>query len=255
MKKTLAIMSAMLLTLSCHNSPRHAGSVRGMEDIFEETVKAVLDTTSDYSVDKAEALLNELADTLCSVMENTALEDVVPRMEAQEIAGHAVFLAADYASLKGIEISPFISKFSKVMSIWRIRPTGDSVDYLKEIPYNIRQDTDDEAGREMYIIAKTDPDKPTIILLPQEATEGALVLFAHKIDGEGGYDVENAMVLNGDDGEDDGDFMVYRFDSGEFMEALKTFDALFVMYFEKGGIHESAMVRLEDLQTLMSHQE
>lgn len=255
MKKTLAIMSAVLLTLSCHETSGPAVSVRGMEDIFKETLSAVLDTTSDYSTDKVEALLNELADTLCSVMENTPLEDVGPRMEAQEIAGHAVFLAADYALKNGSEIGPYIDKFSKVIATWRLRPTDDSIDYLKEIPYNIRKDTDEEAGREMYIIAKTDSEKPTVILLPQEATEGVLAMFAREIDGEGGYDVENAKVLNGDDGEDNDDFMVYRFDSGEFLKALKTYDALFVMYFEKGGIHESAMVRLEELHTLMSHQE
>lgn len=245
-------MSAVLLTLSCHDTSGPAVSVRGMEDIFKETLSAVLDTTSDYSTDKVEALLNELADTLCSVMENTALEDVGPRMEAQEIAGHAVFLAADYALKTGSEIGPYIDKFSKVIATWKLRPTDDSIDYLKEIPYNIRKDTDEEAGREMYIIAKTNSEKPSVILLPTEATGGVTATFARRLEGEAGYDFKDALTLKGDGGELNGEYMAYRFNSNDFMEALKSHDALFVLYFEEDGTHESAMVRLAGLQSLIS---
>lgn len=103
----------------------------------------------------------------------------------------------------------------------------------------------------MYIIAKTNYEKLTVILLPKEATEGAYALFARKSDDAGNYDVDNAVALNGDEGELDGGRMVYRFNSEEFMKALLTYDALVIMYLEEGGIHESAMVRLEELQKLI----
>lgn len=253
MKKILlAIATLPVLLLSCQNETKQAGEVRRVEDIFGEILAAVQDTSSSLSSERTVALFNEFADSLYSVIVNTELDDVDPRLEAQKIAGYTLFLAADYGLENGLDMDLCVDKFNKVISTWRIRPTDDSIDYLKEIPYNIRKDSGDEAEREMYIIAKTNYEKPTVILLPKEATGGVLATFVRSLDGGFGYDFENSRNLEGDNGEFDGKYMVYRFDSEEFMEALQAYDALFVAYYDEEGIVESTMVCLGELQKLVN---
>lgn len=256
MKKSHFLIATLLLLfpLSCHNSAKPAECVRRMEDIYGEILVAIQDTSASLPTDMVEALFYELADTLCSVMENTEQSDVVPRLKAQEMASYAVFLVADYGLKNGMEIETCLDKFNNVVCTWRARHTEDGVEYLKEIPYNIRRYSDREEGREMYIIAKTDYQKPSVILLPMEAVGGVMASFVKRPEGEFSYDFENAKTLEAEEWDINDGFSVNSFNSEEFMEALKTYDALFVMYFEEDGTHESAMVRLEGLQSLIGQE-
>lgn len=249
MKKTALLISALLVVLSCSYRHGKAGNVRTMEDIFDEVVEAASYTTRDqFSVRRTTALFNELADTLCSVMVNSDLTDTDTRIIAQQIAGYAIFLAAEYGEEAGADLEQCIDKYSQAMSTWRTLMTDSGPAYVKEISYNIRKDTEFEEARTMFVIASTTEDAQCMIMLPQEAVS-AYVIFAGKLEGDFGYDTENALFLGGGDGflNEEDEQMLYLFEPQEFMDALAAYDAMFIYYTEEDGTRESAMVRLEAL--------
>lgn len=249
MKKTALLISALLVVLSCSYRHGKTGNVRTMEDIFDEAVEAASYTTRDQlSVRRTTALFNELADTLCSVMVNSDLTDTDTRIIAQQIAGYAIFLAAEYGEEAGADLEQCIDKYSQAMSTWRTLMTDSGPAYVKEISYNIRKDTEFEEARTMFVIASTTEDAQCMIMLPQEAVS-AYVIFAGKLEGDFGYDTENALFLSGGDGflNEEDEQMLYLFEPQEFMDALSTYDAMFIYYTEEDGTRESAMVRLEAL--------
>lgn len=253
MKKTALLISAMLVVLSCSGHRVGTSQTRDMEDIFNEAIDAATDGNLDQlSVRRTVALFKELADTLCSVMANSELTDVNSRLVAQQIAGYAMFLAGDYRQETGADIGDCVEMYGRVLSAWRSRQTDSGTAYIKEISYNIRQDTEDEEGRCMFVIASPADDVQCLILLPEEACS-SYVIFANRSEDGYGYDTGNAILIDGGEGipNEEDEQMIFRFDPQEFMAALATYDAMFIYYLEADGTRESAMARLDDLHTMM----
>lgn len=252
MKNTVLLITSMIMAISCSSKHVKTDKVRTMEDIFHEVIDAATGSKRDQSsVRRSVGLFDELADTLCSVMLNSDLADANSRLVAQQIASYALFLAEDYRQETGADLGLCVSKYGKAMSIWRSLETDSGTTYVKEICYNIRQDTEDEDGRCMFVTASLTEDVQCKILLPKEA-RSAYVIFTKKSEEGYGYDTENAAFIDGGEGfMNDVEYMTFRFDPQEFMAALATYDAMFIYYLEADGTRESAMTGLEELHGMM----
>lgn len=241
-----------MLGVSCSNRTTSTQPApRDMESIFTETISVMQDTTSSFSGVRAEALLNELADTLQSVMDNSEFEDVRMRMTAQYMALAATEMAFARAAEEDLNIEDVALKFHKVISTWRTQESEKGFGYLKEILFYARKDTPEEELRDMYIISRTTVHPRTVVRLPIEAAEDMCVLFADKTDGEAGYDLDNAASLQPDRYETEEEFVDCLFEGTSFMDEMKSHDALFIFYLDKDGNGENVMLNLGELHKMV----
>lgn len=249
--KIILTTIAALVAVSCS-----AGRIstqaepKDMHEIFTEAISAVLDSTSSFSTGKAEALLDELADTLQNVMDNSDLNDVNVRLTAQDMAGIAIFAAVDYGFGKGVNIENVVGKFQKVVSTWRTQESEKGFGYLKEIPFAIHKDTEEEEKRAMFIISRTTVRPRTVVMLPQEATDVMWVMFSSRTEGTADYDMDNTEMLKPDQCLTGDNTMDCIFEGTSFMEKMMSHDAAFIFYLDKDGEMETAMVSLGELHRM-----
>lgn len=223
---------------------------RDMQLIFTEAISAVLDSIASFSAGKAEGLLGELADTLQRATDNSDLDDVNVRLTAQDMAGIAIFAAVDYGFEKGVNIKNVVGKFQKVMSTWRTQESEKGFGYLKEIPFAIHKDTEEEEKRAMFIISRTTVKPRTVVMLPQEATDAMWVMFSNRTEGTADYNMENTETLKPDQCHTGDNTMDCIFEGTSFMEKMMSHDAAFIFYLDRDGEMETAMVSLEELHRM-----
>lgn len=256
-KNFIAAVITLIICSGCANNKQVAAENRDMNAIFTEAIEAATDTTSAYSDAKVKDLMNELADTLLSVMVNSPVDEVRERIIAQDMAGTALATVA----LCGIDEPGFLEsvsqKYRKVQSTWRTQDSPEhGFGYVKELPFLTQKGTDDEMLDAIFIITRITINPRTALRLPREATKGVQVIFANRSDSEETlFDIDNSTSMGSEEFQQSDYSSDYIFEGTAFMEEMMSHDAMFIMYTAEYGSIESAMIALDGLHELVEGSE
>lgn len=246
-------LSAMVI-ISCHHG-RRTEPTRTVSDVFNEAIAAVMDTSGAFSLKEVSCLYDELADSLLNIMTESDIGDYYSRIAAYDMAGlaiEAIFYSGNIdAGYKGLKKQA--EKLSEALWTWRAVSSGEEIMFMKEVPYDICKDTDDEERTAVFVFVKMNKIEPSAVLIPEKATFVSCILVNY-LPHSTSYDMEDGhtKTLVPIDLQESDNVCTCYFEPDSFIEGLKSYDAMFVFYATEDERNESVLVPLEGLHSLLA---